>query len=366
MANWETWSGADAAETLARTPIAVVMGGASGEREVSLNSGRSVVKSLRDLSGPSYRLAPPVFEVEIAADGRWCLDGAALSPQRAVEALPEDTVFLLALHGGAGEDGRVQAFLELCGRVHTGAGPQTSALCMDKHRTRLVAGDAGVRVAPAAFVTGPAFLRDRGRAAARLLAVPGPVRFVKFATGGSSIGVHRCSSDEEVLAAAATIAADGGDVLVEARVVGLETTCGLVGDGADASALPIVEIEPVGDAFFDVDQKYAASGGAVETCPPRHLSAVLAARIQERARLAWDAFGGTGYARIDFIVPGERDGDGRWVFEDAVEPVLLEANTLPGFTPRSLLPLAARTDGVAFRELCLELVARALRPRSAR
>lgn len=358
-ATWETWRADEVSARLSATPIAVLMGGRSGEREVSLTSGRAVLASLRDLSGPSHAIAPPIFEVELDADGLWRLDGAALSPQRLVEALPEETAFLLALHGGAGEDGRVQAFLELCGRAHTGAGPQTSALCMDKHRSRLVAAAAGVRVADGAFVTRGDLGRDEAGVLATLTAVDATVRFAKHATGGSSIGVHRCEDDESLAAAARDIAASGGDVLVEAGVPGLETTCGLIGDGADAVALPIVEIEPRDGAFFDLEQKYAADGGAIETCPPRHLSPEVSARIQARARTAWEAFGGTGYARIDFMVPGERDDDGRWQIADDVEPVLLEANTLPGFTPRSLLPLAAKTEGVAFRELCLELVARA-------
>lgn len=359
-AAWETWREPARAERLARTPIAVLMGGASDEREVSLTSGRAVVASLRDLSGPSREVAPPVFEIDLRADGDWGLDGAALAPSRVVEALPEDTAFLLALHGGSGEDGRVQGFLETCGRRHTGAGPQTSALCMDKHRSRLVASEAGVRVAQGAHVTSRTFLADPDAAGQRLLGVKATLRFVKLATGGSSIGVHRCTSGDEVLAAAADVARRGGDVLVEEGVVGLETTVGLIGDGAAATALPVVEIEPRGGAFFDLEQKYAATGGAVESCPPRHLSDALSDRLQARARTAWEAFGGTGYARIDFMVPAHRKKDGTWSFEDDVEPVLLEANTLPGFTPRSLLPLAAAAEGVGFRELCLELVTRAL------
>lgn len=362
MASWETWSEPDTRARLARTPIVVVMGGGSAEREVSLTSGRAAAGALRDLSGPSYDLAPPVLEVDIAADGSsWRIEGADLEPQRALEALPQDAVFLLALHGGAGEDGRVQGFLETAGRLHTGADPQTSALCMHKHHARLVAADAGLAVAPGDFVTAGTFRADAEAAIERLAAVPGAVRFVKHASAGSSFGVHRCTSDDELASAARSIVESGGDVLVESEVSGLETTAGLVGDGRAAAALPIAEIVPRGEAFFDHEQKYASEGGAIETCPPVHLPEPIAARIQDRARRAWEAFGGTGYARIDFIVPCRTSRDGVRTFEDDVEPVLLEANTLPGFTPRSLLPLAASADGVAFRELCLEVVSRALR-----
>ena len=357
-AAWETWSDTATRARIAGSPIAVVMGGASAERGVSLTSGSAITASLRDLSGPSHDVAPPVFEIEIESDGAWRLDGAALAPQRAVEALSEDTVYLLALHGGAGEDGRIQAFLEIAGRAHTGAGPATSALCMNKHRSRVVAENAGVRVADGAFVTAAAFRRDR-QAALERLHVDAPAVFVKHASAGSSFGVFRCTNDDEIADAATQIAESGGDILVESEVRGLETTCGLVGDGADAIALPIVEIVPTSSTFFDHAQKYDAEGGARETCPPEHLPANIAARIQDRARAAWDIYGGTGYARIDFIVPCKTARDGQRVFEPTVEPVMLEANTLPGFTPTSLLPQAAKADGVGFRELCLELVARA-------
>lgn len=358
---WLAWRGR--AAELARTPIAVVMGGDSSEREVSLTSGRAISAALRDLAGPTADVAPPVFDVEIDDAGRWVIDGAPLSPEKAVGALPPETVYLLALHGGAGEDGRVQAFLQVTGRRHTGASPQSSALCMDKHRSRLIAADAGVRVAPAAFATASGFRRDRGAALERFAAVPGRVKFVKHCSAGSSFGVHRCGSDDEVASAADSIVESGGDVLVEAAVVGLETTAGLIGDGADAAALPIVEIVPEGGTFFDHQQKYAAEGGATETCPPVLLPREIQERIQDRARRAWDAFGGTGYGRIDFIVPypDEAGPQSPRMFDPDAEPVMLEANTLPGFTPRSLLPLSANAAGIGFRELCVEVAARALR-----
>ena len=360
MATWETWSSGEGRAVLAKTPIVVLMGGRSEEREVSLTSGRAAYAAMQDLSGPSYDVAPPVFEIEIDRQGHWCLDGAALSPQRAVEALPEDAVFWLALHGGEGEDGRVQAFLELAGRRHTGAGTRTSSLCMDKHHSRLVAADAGIAVAPGLHITLGSFQRDPGAAEARLRALGPGTRFVKHSTAGSSFGVHRCQTPDEMVAAASSIAASGGNILVEGEIRGLVVTAGVIGDGAAAGTLPVVEIEPMGEAFFDHEQKYSAKGGAHEVCPPGQLSAEIQQRIQDRARLAWDAFDGTGYARIDFMVPSLGGPPLERRFDADVEPVMLEANTLPGFTPRSLLPLAAKADGVGFRELCLELVSRAL------
>lgn len=360
MTTWETWAAGDRRALLAKTPIVVLMGGRSAERDVSLTSGRAALAALKDLSGPSYDVAPSIFELEIDVNGRWCLDGAALLPQRAVEALPEEAVFWLALHGGEGEDGRVQAFLELAERRHTGAGTATSSLCMDKHQSRLVAADAGVRVAAGLHIHKGQFERDPSGAAARIRGLGPGTHFVKHSSAGSSFGVHRCQTADEMVSAVQSIAESGGNILVEAEVRGLEVTAGVIGDGAGAAALPIVEIEPVGEAFFDHEQKYSASGGALEACPPVQLSAGIQERIQERAKAAWEAFGGTGYARIDFMVPSIGGKPGARRFDPEVEPVMLEANTLPGFTPRSLLPLAAKADGVGFRELCLELVSRAI------
>jgi len=360
MASWETWSQQDVRARLTRTPIAVLMGGESDEREVSLTSGAAVAAVLRDLTGPAYDVTPAIFVVEIDARGRWVLDGAALDPHQAIRSLPEATVFLLALHGGAGEDGTVQRLLGGAGRRYTGAGPECSALCMDKHRSREAAAGAGVSVAAGTLIQRSRWVEDRRGALLAAQEVPGPVRFVKHTSAGSSFGVHRCASNEEVERACEAVASSGADILIEAEVAGLETTVGVMGDGGDAVALPVAEIVPALGAFFDHEQKYSDQNGAEEFCPPRHLPEGLARRLQERALTAWTAFHGQRYGRIDFIVPATRRGDGSFDIDGASEPVLLEANTLPGFTPRSLLPLAASADGVGFRELCLELVARAL------
>lgn len=360
MASWETWSQVDVRARLNRASIAVLMGGESEEREVSLTSGRAISSALRDLTGPAYDVTPAVFDVEIDQAGCWVLDGAALEPHQAIQSLPEETVFLLALHGGAGEDGTVQRLLSHAERRYTGAGPECSALCMDKHRSREAAASAGVAVAPGALVSRARWTEDRAGALAAALAVPGPTRFVKHTSAGSSFGVHRCTTGEEVENACEAIASSGADILIEAEVTGLETTVGVMGDRTEAVALPVAEIVPAPGSFFDHEQKYSDQNGAEEFCPPRHLSLGLAARLQQRALTAWAAFGGERYGRVDFIVPATREADGSFEIDPAAEPVMLEANTLPGFTPRSLLPLAASADGVGFRELCLELVARAL------
>lgn len=350
-----TWPAHAAA--LARRPIVVLHGGTSTEREVSLTSGHALLAALAAPgNGPTAHLRPPLIPVEIDADGRWRVDGAAHSPEAAVAALPRDALYLLALHGGAGEDGRIAAFLEVAGRVHTGTGHATGALCMHKGRTRLAAAEAGVRVAPGFCVGRSTLLRARDEVVERAAALPGEVRFVKHATGGSSVLVFRCTSPGEVAEALDAIAAAEGDAVVEAAVVGLEVSAGLLGDGEGAHALPVVEILPKGSVgFFDYAEKYSADG-ALERCPAEALGAANERRVQDAARATWGAVGGEGYARIDFIVPGPRPGE----CHAEAEPVLLEVNTLPGFTPRSLLPREAAAVGLDYRALCFEILARAL------
>jgi len=347
---------------LARRPLVVLSGGTSTEREVSLASGRAIVAALTDPgAGQTSALRPAVHAVELDAEGRWLVAGAPLTPTAALEALPDDALFMLALHGGAGEDGRIAAFLEIAGRTFTGTGHATGALCMHKGRTRLVAAEAGVRVAPGFCVPHGRLVEERARCLARAAALPGSVRFVKHATGGSSVLVFRCEGEAEVDAALTAIHGAGGDAVVEAAVTGLEVSAGLLGDGAEASPLPVVEILPKGGRFFDYAEKYAADG-ALERCPAEALGAENERRVQAAALATWGAVGGTGYARIDFIVPGPSPGIPD---RDAV-PVLLEVNTLPGFTPRSLLPREAAAVGLDYRALCFEVLARALARRGDR
>ncbi|MEZ6017493.1 MAG: hypothetical protein R3F49_20435 [Planctomycetota bacterium] len=344
-------------EALARRPVVVLHGGTSTEREVSLTSGRAILAALRAPGdGPTAALRPLILPVEIDGVDRWHVDGVPLAPEAALGALPREAIFLLALHGGAGEDGRIQGFLEVSGRPFTGTGHATAALCMHKGRTRLAAQEAGVRVAPG-FCAGLDVLRaNRAEVLARAAALPGAVRFVKHATGGSSVFVFRCASNDETARALDAIAEAGGDAVVEAAVTGLEVSVGLIGNGAGATPLPVIEILPKGSAaFFDYAEKYS-DDGALERCPAEALGAGNERAVQAAACATWGAVGGTGYARIDFIVPGARGG----VCGEGEAPVLLEVNTLPGFTPRSLLPREAAVAGLDYRALCFEILARAL------
>ncbi len=327
---------------LARRTVVVLFGGTSSEREVSLASGRAVLGALTLLREREPE-APRPLPVPIGADGAWEVEGRALPALEALRALPEDALFFLALHGGDGEGGVIQGLLRAVGRVHTGAGLAASALCLDKHRTRLVLADAGLTVAPGRLVR-RGELAGREAAWRQELAGLGTLGwFVKPNTGGSSVGVRRVGDADDLPAAVGEVHAAGDDALVEARVPGVEATCAVLGH----EALPPVEIRPRAGRFFDYGEKYDA-GGALELCPPASLDDVACRRLAEAALTAHRATGCAGYSRTDCIVP------------PSGIPVVLEVNTLPGLTERSLLPRAAAAAGLDFPALVLRILELAL------
>ncbi|MCC6406400.1 MAG: D-alanine--D-alanine ligase [Planctomycetes bacterium] len=337
------------ASALASAHVAVVFGGTSGERAVSLITGRDVAAALSndaDGRGPKR-----VTAVELDATGRWCVGGEWLAPSDALRALaPLDLVFL-GLHGGDGENGTLQGWLELQGVAYTGSGAQASALCMDKFALRGVVLQKGLRVAPGECVSAAEWRREATSVRARIDALGSDGWFVKPRSGGSSVATTSLKTLDGrpgLDSALAAVFAIGDDALVEARVRGVELSCGVF-EGADGTlrVLPPVEIQPRAGAFFDYEEKYAANG-AQEFCPPRSISAEACSRVQALARAAHEAARCSGYSRTDFIVPAQG------------EPVLLEVNTLPGLTPRSLLPQEAAVVGIDYRSLCLGLAEGAL------
>ncbi|MFT5051511.1 MAG: D-alanine-D-alanine ligase [Chlamydiales bacterium] len=347
----------DVRETLIATPtqmegvrgrsVAVLQGGTSAEREVSLVSGPAVAQALREL-GDASGLAG-VREIEIDKSGRWCLEGGPVEPHVALARIPADTLFFLGLHGGAGEDGTLQGFLDVAGRAYTGSGLAASALCMDKGAARVLCGDAGLRVAAGIHFSRARWLAEREHVLADAWSRVGGEAVAKPTCGGSSLQTMQVHSESELGKALDAIFECCDDALVEAWTHGLEATVGIVGNSGGAlRALPVVEIRPRPGRFFDFAEKYG-SDGAIETCPPRDLEPEVIAKLSSDALCAYRTLGCDGYARADFIVP--RDGGA---------PVLLELNTLPGFTPRSLLPQAAAVAGISFGALCLELCALAL------
>jgi D-alanine-D-alanine ligase len=331
--------------------VCVLSGGASSEREVSLKTGAAISKALlqrQDGRGPER-----VVEIEIQPDGRWSRGGATSSAEDVLSSTPRDAVWFIALHGGFGEDGTIQGLLRALGRVHTGSGVGASALCMSKTWTRDVLAAAGLAVAPAFVVRPEAWREHRAQTLAHVARLGTTGFAVKPDRGGSSVATFLVESAEALPDAISRALATGDAALVEARIVGAEATCGILGRANGAlRVLTPVEIVPKAGRFFDYEEKYSADGAA-EFCPPRTLRPETTKRIQSLSERAFRAAGCEGYARIDFMIP--RDSAGA-----EGEPIVLEINTLPGMTDRSLLPLAAAESGMSFRDLCLEILALAL------
>ena len=295
--------------------VAVLMGGSSSEREVSLDSGRNVLDALRSRGVDAH-----------AVDGIPAL----------VDALVHgsfDRVFNI-LHGGDGENGVLQGLLQGFEVPCTGSGVLGSALTMDKIRTKQVWISAGlptpkfVRLAPGAAL----------RAAALELGLP---VFVKPSSEGSSVGVARVLAEADIDAAIAVARGYGGEMLMEQMVVGDELTVGVLGD----IALPSIRIVPKGE-WYDYNAKYIAEDTQY-LCPG--LEGPEEDAIRKLALDAFRAAGCSGWGRIDVM----RDrASGRLL--------LLEVNTAPGMTSHSLVPKAARQLGVSFEELCWRILEQTL------
>jgi D-alanine-D-alanine ligase len=205
-----------------------------------------------------------------------------------------------------------------------------------------------LRVAPGCVVDARAWAHDRELALSRCCALSSSGFAVKPDRGGSSVATTVLPGPDGLAAAIERVLVIGDRALVEARVHGRECTVACLGGPDEVRALTPVEIVPKDGRFFDYEEKYSTSG-ASEHCPPIGIDAATCTRLRQLGERAHRAAGCAGASRVDFIVPAEGD------------PVVLEINTLPGMTARSLLPLAARDAGLSFRELCLFLVGEALR-----
>ena len=294
----------------------LIAGGWSSEREVSLSGARGIGQALADL-GHQVRFLDPASEF------------AQIIPA----ARQADFAFL-NLHGSPGEDGLIQAMLEEAGCPYQGAGPKASFLALNKAAAKAVYAEVGLRSPEWRLFTGiPGEARDFAS-----VGLPCPL-FVKPNTGGSSLGMSRVAAPQAFAPALDKVFALGQAALVEACVPGLELTCAVLDD----RALPVILIRPrAGTVFFDYENKYAADG-AEELCPAP-VDAGLSAEVQRMSLAAHKALGIDGYSRSDFMV------------NEAGQPFILETNTLPGMTPTSLLPKAAKAAGMDFDALVAELV----------
>ncbi|MDQ2991194.1 MAG: D-alanine--D-alanine ligase [Candidatus Eremiobacteraeota bacterium] len=305
--------------------VAVVMGGSSSEREISIQTGSGVMRALQTLGYDAQSLD---------------FDSNFID---AVRTLAPDVVFN-ALHGPGGEDGQVQALLDYLGIAYTGSGVEAAALAMDKHLTKKLIGAEGLP-------TAAWDLFDLSGGTLPLL--PGSLDLplvIKPRYEGSSSGVSIVKTHEQWTNAMLTSAKLFPAVMAEEYIEGREFTCGVLGE----EALPVIEIIANKDDFYSYDAKYAP-GGSTHVVPAE-IDPDLSARLQMLALSVHRLIGLRDYSRTDFIVSKE----GR--------PQILEVNALPGLTPTSLLPDACRAVGISYEALIDRLVGYALartEPRAA-
>ncbi len=331
--------------------IAVLMGGTSAERDVSLATGREIARALRQggheavgidaadgrlIGGPqaSGELASGIGRMPPERGELVQLAGGQLT--RSLEESPDlqgtEAVFI-ALHGGAGEDGRLQALLELIGIPYTGSGPLGSALAMDKLVAKELFVSAGIRTPP--WLVAPV------EPSAVESALGGFPVVVKPSHEGSTVGVSVVRSAEELQGAIEQAAAFDGVPIVEKFIPGRELAVGVLGD----EALPVVEIRPRHE-IYDYECKYTRGMSEYEV--PARLSPECTEEVQSLALKAHRVLRLYAYSRVDVRLDHES------------RPWCFEVNSLPGMTATSLLPKAAAAAGISFEELCERIVRLAL------
>lgn len=313
-----------AAKQRSEMKIAVLAGGTSDEREISLNSGKGAAAALVEAGYGTVEMVDPAKPDFLTS----MMEGGY------------DVAFI-ALHGKGGEDGSVQNLLEYMGIPYTGSDPVASMCAMDKELAKFLYVRSGLKVAK-----GLAVQKGKPFDIQEILEVVGPESFVKPAINGSSYGVTLVKGGEDLGAAIEYAFQFGEKVLVEQRAVGTEVTVGVLGDGGTLRALPVVEIcMPEASEYYDLEVKYVDPTDIHRI--PAHLPEDVYAMVQDLACRAHEALGCYGVSRTDFIITA--DG-----------PVILETNTIPGMTETSLFPDEVRHAGFTFAEAVAELVDLAL------
>lgn len=333
--------------------IVVLAGGNSTEREVSISSGQGVCQGLRERNHKAIlvdayfgkepmegELFSEKYDTEQAA--AWMRSQSSSLEEvmktrkeffgpHVLEICQKADIVFLALHGANGEDGKVQSVLDLMGVKYTGCGPLSSGMAMDKGITKMVFEAKGVP-------TPKGMTLEKGDCSSYLsdYGMDFPV-IVKPCCGGSSVGVCIAHNQQEYGVALAEAFSYENQVVVEQFITGREFSVAVV----DGKAYPVIEIAPL-EGFYDYKNKYSA-GSCVETCPA-DLSASLTKEMQMYAEKGYEALNLQAYARLDFLM--EEDGS----------MYCLEANTLPGMTPTSLIPQEASVIGMNYPQLCEKLI----------
>jgi len=291
--------------------VAVLMGGPSAEREVSLKSGNAVLAALKRQGVDAHGMDADKSTLRHLEDGKF------------------DRVFI-ALHGRWGEDGVIQGALEVLDMPYTGSGVLGSALAMDKLRSKYLWSASGVPT-PEYVVLESA--TDLGRVAAKL----GLPVFVKPVREGSSLGISKAKTENELKAAWEMAAKYDDKVIAERFIDGAELTCAIIGD----RALPLIRIETDRE-FYDYEAKYILD--STRYLCPCGLPAAQEREIQDLARRAFETLACSGWGRVDFML------------DKAGRAYTLEVNTVPGMTDHSLVPKAAKQAGLDFDELVLRIL----------
>lgn len=301
--------------------VALLAGGSSGEREISIASGKGAKEALETAGFQVTQIDP--------------------SNKNDLRKLIEDEfdVAFLCLHGKMGEDGTVQGFLETLKIPYTCSGVQASANAIDKIKSKILYRNSNIPTANSVILNSYTSVTTR-----EIVDTIGLPCVIKPATEGSALGVEIVSDENSIQEAIERVRKIDTSILIEQFIDGIEITVAVLGND-DPYALPVIEIIPTGE-FYDFESKYAP-GGSKHICPAR-LKDTETELAKEYAIKAHKALGCSGVSRSDFIV----DKDSK--------PWILETNTIPGMTSTSLLPDAARAANISFPELCKRLIEYAL------
>ena len=336
-----------------KSRIVVLMGGKSPEHEVSVISGSEIVKNLNP---KRYSVLPVVIS---KTGEKWTLTDRkslvglrdtlslrgtgkeiTLDRTRSLKGVENissdgvDTVFI-AMHGPFGEDGTVQGVLELAGLKYTGSGVLASALGMDKIMFRKVMIASGIPIPKYVVVKHGENFKHVHKT------LKHPPYFVKPFNQGSSVGASIVRKEKD-LGKALKLAHKYSELaLVDEYLKGKELTCAVIGNEKPIT-LPVIEIKPLKGEFFDYESKYTESGA--EEMVPAKISKRVAKKVQDTASAVYKAIGARGFARVDFIL------------KDKEKPIVLEINTIPGLTPMSLLPKAAKAAGISYSKLIDKII----------
>ncbi len=298
--------------------IAVLSGGTSAEREVSLNSGAAVLAGLRE-GGVNAHLVDPK-ETDVTR----------------LKEMGFAKVFI-ALHGRGGEDGTLQGLLDIIGLPYTGSGVMASAISMDKLRSKLLWQGAGLPVAPWVAMTRREFEQGLDACITERIAALGLPVIVKPSREGSSVGMSKVDEASDISSALALAFQHDEEVLIEKWLSGPEFTVAMLGE----EILPSIRIQPAG-TFYDYEAKYLSD--ETQYFCPSGLEAEREDILNALVLKAWHVLGCRGWGRIDVM----QDSDGQFY--------LLEANTSPGMTSHSLVPMAARQAGMSFSQLVVRIL----------